>query len=51
MDFKNLYLKNLHERDIHPFLVRYLAKKLNVYSKTIYHESSTKGNKANNIWM
>lgn len=51
MDFKNLYLKNLHERDIHPFLVRYLAKKLNVYSKTIYHESSTKGNKGKNEWL
>ncbi|HHD2753891.1 TPA: hypothetical protein ACOTG0_002713 [Clostridium perfringens] len=51
MDFKNVYLKNLHERDIHPFLVRYLAKKLNVYSKTIYHESSTKGNKGKNEWL
>lgn len=51
MDFKNIYLKNLNERDIHPFLVRYLAKKLNVYSKTIYHESSTKGNKGKNEWL
>lgn len=45
------YLNNLHERDIHPFLVRYLAKKLNIYSKTVYHESSTKGSKGKNEWL
>lgn len=45
------YLRNLHERDIHPFLVRYLAKKLNIYSKTVYHESSTKGSKGKNEWL
>lgn len=45
------YLNNLHERDIHPFLVRYLAKKLNIYSKTVYHESSTKGTKGKNEWL
>lgn len=45
------YLNNLHERDIHPFLVRYLAKKLNIYSKTVYHESSAKGSKGKNEWL
>lgn len=45
------YLNNLHERDIHPFLVRYLAKKLNIYSKTVYHESSSKGSKGKNEWL
>lgn len=45
------YLNNLSERNIHPFLVRYLAKKLKIYSKTIYHETSTKGNKGKNEWL
>lgn len=45
------YLNNLHERDIHPFLVRYLAKKLNIFSKTVYHESSTKSSKGKNEWL
>lgn len=45
------HLNNLYERDIHPFLVRYLAKKLNIYSKTVYHETSTKSNKGKNEWI
>lgn len=51
MEHKTVCLNNLHERDIHPFLVSYLAKKMNVYSKTIYHEVSTKIGRGKSEWL
>lgn len=51
MNYENLSINNLHERELHPFLVRYLAKKMNVYSKTIYHEVSTKTAKGKSEWL
>lgn len=44
-------LKNIHERELHPFLVSYLAKKMNIYTKTIFHEVSTKSGKRKSEWL
>lgn len=51
MNYENLSINNLHERELHPFLVRYLAKKMNVSSKTIYHEVSTKIGRGKSEWL
>lgn len=44
-------LNDIHERELHPFLVRYLAKKMNIYTKTIFHEVSTKLGKGKSEWL
>lgn len=44
-------LKNLDERGLHKFLVSFLANNLDVYAKTIFHESSTKSAKGRNEWL
>ena len=44
-------LKNIHERELHPFLVTYLDKKMNIHTKTIFHEVSTKTGKGKNEWL
>lgn len=44
-------LKNIHERELHPFLVKYLAKKMNIYTKTIFHEVSTKAGRGKSEWL
>lgn len=44
-------LKNMHERDLHPFLVIYLSKVMNIHSKTIYHETSIKTSKGKSEWL
>lgn len=47
----NIDLDNIHERELHPFLVYYLARKMNIYSKTIYHEVSVKKGKGKSEWL
>lgn len=44
-------LNNIHERELHPFLVIYLAKKMNIYTKTIFHEVSTKIGRGKSEWL
>lgn len=44
-------LKTLDERELHRFLVSFLANNLNIYSKTIFHESSIKSAKGRNEWL
>lgn len=44
-------LTNIHERELHPFLVNYLAKKMNIYTKTIFHEVSTKIGRGKSEWL
>lgn len=36
MSNMHIDLKNIHERELHPFLVRYLAKKMNIYIQKLY---------------
>jgi hypothetical protein len=42
-----------HERDLHPLLVKYVFTDphFNCYTKTIYHENSTKKTKGANEWL
>lgn len=47
----NIDLNNIHERELHPFLVYYLAKKMNIYTKTVYHEVSTKVGRGKSEWL
>ena len=47
----NIDLNNMHERELHPFLVYYLARKKNIYAKTVYHEISTKRGKSKSEWL
>lgn len=47
----NIDLNNIHERELHPFLVYYLAKKMNIYTKTVYHEVSTRIGRGKSEWL
>lgn len=47
----NIDINNMHERELHPFLVYYLAKKMNIHAKTVYHEVSTKRGKGKSEWL
>ena len=51
MKVSKIDLKNIHERELHPFLVKYLAKKMNIYTKTIFHEVSTKAGRGKSEWL
>lgn len=51
MGERKIDLKNIHERELHPFLVIYLAKKMNIYTKTIFHEVSTKTGRGKSEWL
>ena len=51
MKYINIDLNNIHERELHPFLVYYLANKMNIHTKTIYHEVSTKSGKGKSEWL
>lgn len=51
MKYINIDLNNIHERELHPFLVHYLANKMNIYTKTVYHEVSTKSGKGKSEWL
>lgn len=43
-DFSNESTSYFHERDLHPLLVAYLERR-GIFSKTIYHERSSQGDK------
>ena len=51
MEERKIDLNKINERDLHPFLVTYLANKMNIYTKTIYHEVSTKIGKGKSEWL
>lgn len=51
MEKNQIDLNSIHERELHPFLVNYLANKMNIYTKTIFHEVSTKTGRGKSEWL
>ena len=50
---ENILKTKYHERDLHPLLVKYVYSNphFTCYTKTIYHENSTKKTKGMNEWL
>lgn len=44
-------LRNVHERELYPFLITYLNEKMKIGTKTISHEKSAKAEKGMNEWL
>lgn len=47
----DIQMKNVHERELHPFLNRYLRSHLGIAAKTIYQEKSLNSLKGENEWV